>query len=70
MPLLVVVEKNEDIAFALRESGKLKVSALSLELNVVQSAEARQPKTEPEAVSQSTSFTVLVSPSPKVRGTW
>ena len=38
----------------------------TLLLKTVQSAEARHPKTEAVAVSQSMSFTVRVSPSPAV----
>ena len=41
----------------------------TLLLKRVQSAERRQPKTEPEAVSQSTSLSVRVRPAPKVSGT-
>jgi hypothetical protein len=39
-------------------------------LKIDQSAEVRHPKVVELAVSQSMSFRVRVSPSPKVRGTW
>ena len=39
-------------------------------LKMFQSAKARHPKIEAEAVSQSMSLRVRVRPSPNVRGTW
>src|SRR4030042_4569549 len=38
-----------------------------LALNVIQFGEDKHPKAEAEAVSQSTSLSVLVNPSPKVK---
>lgn len=54
-----------------RDSSLAKLSMEEVETllsNLVQSAEARQPKIVPEAISQSTSLEVLVRPSPKVSG--
>ena len=54
--------------FAVEVKGQAKRDEeLTLLLNVVQSAELKQPKTETEAVSQSMSSTVRVNPSPAVR---
>src|SRR3989344_6363470 len=63
-----MVEVATMAVFAVEVKGQAKRDEdETLLLNVVQSAELKQPKTEAEAVSQSMSSTVRVNPSPAVR---
>jgi hypothetical protein len=57
---------DEVLCWTVPATVKVKVLATLL-LKVVQSADERQPKTEPEEVSQSRSSSVRVRPSPAVR---